>query len=201
MRKFIPMRTEATLPALAPVSSRAAGEGPTKIGFESLYPVAVSQIGQTEWELTHELVYHGQDQIFRIPVGQTTDFASVPGVMTWLVPNTTGIAAAVLHDYLWRELAPTGEITYRDADGILRQAIGTLQVSTLRRWLMWAAVRWGALTRPGGWRGWHRDAPAVLAVTAMAIPFAVPTLVALPFLGLYAILERIVSAFQPGQAR
>jgi Protein of unknown function (DUF1353) len=169
---------------------------PTRaLGFESPYPVAVSQVGPIEWELSHAMTYHGRDETFVVPAGQKTDFASVPRVLTWLVPTTTGIAAAVLHDYLWREHAPQGLISYRDADGVLRQALGTLGVPILRRWLMWAAVRWGALlTRPGGWREWHRDAPAVLAVSVVALPIvAVPVITTLPFLALYALFERLIA--------
>lgn len=167
------------------------------IGFESPFPVAVSQAGATEWQLTHELIYHHGDRVFTVPVGQCTDFASVPAAVTWLVPIETGIPGAVLHDYLWRVLVPDGGLTYREADAILREALGTLGVAPLRRWLMWAAVRWGSLTRPGGWRGWYRDAPRVLPLTVLALLFvAVPTVVTMPFLALYGFVEEIVSLFR-----
>jgi hypothetical protein len=47
---------------------------------------------------------------------------------------------------------------------------------------MWTAVRWGALlTRRNGWRLWWLDAPLVLGITVLALPFAVPAAVgALP---------------------
>lgn len=167
------------------------------IGFESPYPVAVSQVSPDEWELTHELIYHAREQVFQVPVGQRTDFASIPLVLTWLVPTSTGIAAAVLHDHLWRVDAPAGRISYRDADGVLRQALGSLCVPTLRRWLMWAAVRWGSLLRSGGWCDWWRDAPAVVSITVAALPIvAIPTLVAPPFLGFYRIVEALVPSPQ-----
>lgn len=166
-------------------------------GFESPFPVAVSQVGATEWQLTHELIYHHGDQVFTVPVGTRTDFASVPAAVTWLVPIETGIPAAVLHDALWRVFVPAGELTYREADAILREALGTLGVPPLRCWLMWAAVRWGALTRPGGWRDWWRDAPRVLPLTVLALVFvAVPTVNTLPFLALYALAEWVVSLFR-----
>jgi hypothetical protein len=171
-------------------------------GFESPFPVAVSQVGPTEWELTAELVYHGTVQTFTVPVGQTTDFASVPSVLTWLVPLETGVPAAVLHDYLWRRLAPAGEIAWRDADGLLRQALGTLGVPGPRRWLMFAAVRWGSLlTRRGGHKGWIKDAPAVLAVTAAGLPlaaFAAPLLIPMALL---AALDLIASTFRNKENR
>lgn len=158
-------------------------------GFESPFPVAVSQVGPTEWALTSPMTYHGTSQVFVVPVGQTTDFASVPAVLTWLVPIETGVPGAVLHDYLWRVRVPAGELSFPDADGVLRQALGTLGVSGPRRWLMWAAVRWGALTRPGGRRGWGRDAPKVLVVTVLALPFLVPVVALLPALVVFEVVE------------
>jgi len=160
------------------------------IGFESPYPVAVSQVDDTSWELTHTMTYHGRTQTFTVPIGQTTDFASVPAVLTWLIPIETGVPAAVLHDYLWRVCVPAGTLAYRDADGILRQALGTLGVSTPRRWLMWAAVRWGALTRHHGADGWWRTAPGVLAITLVGLPLALPALCLLPPTIVFWIIER-----------
>lgn len=159
------------------------------IGFDSRYPVAVSQVGDTEWKLTAAMTYHGRWQTFIVPVGQTTDFASVPAALTWLVPIETGVPAAVLHDHLWRVQVPAGKLSYPDADGILRQALGTLGVSAPRRWLMWAAVRWGALTRPGGRRGWAGDAAAVLGVTVLALPLVVPVVCLLPSLAVFGLIE------------
>lgn len=161
------------------------------VGFESPYPVAVSQVGPSEWALTSPMTYHGTSQVFVVPVGQTTDFASVPAALTWLVPIETGVPAAVLHDYLWRVLVPAGQLSFPDADGVLRQALGTLDVPWARRWLMWGAVRWGALTRPGGRRGWARTAPRVLAVTVLAVPLVAPVVVLLPTLMMFRLIEGV----------
>jgi hypothetical protein len=168
------------------------------IGFESPFPVAVSQTGDTEWELTAAMTYHGRYQTFTVPVGQTTDFASVPAVLTWLVPIETGIPAAVLHDYLWRVKVPASELEYREADGILRQALGSLGVPGPRRWLMWAAVRWGSLTRPGGHQGWLRDAPAVVAVTLLGLPLALPAVLLLPSTGVLTLADWIFGRSKRG---
>lgn len=230
------MGTEVTLMALTPVSSRVADWGQNMIDFkphfESESPLAVTQIrcedGKDRWQLTDRLVYYygpGPGQFYKVPGGPgpklgedkpepkpgepepfVTDFASVPSVLTWLVPSTTttGIPAAVLHDYLWKraEMTEQRKITYREADRIFRQALRALGVGPVQRWLMWAAVRWWALIDRKDWRGWYRDAPAVLAVTVMAMPFIVPALVTLPFLGLYKILEMIAGfAGSPTVAR
>jgi uncharacterized protein DUF1353 len=170
------------------------------IGFESPYPVAVSQVGPSEWALTAPLVYHGTHQVFTVAVGETTDFASVPAVLTWLVPIETGVPAAVLHDHLWRHEVVAGRITFPDADGLLRQALGTLGVPVTRRWVMWAAVRWGALTRHHGWDGWWRDAPAVLAVTLLALPLVLPAVVLLPSLLVFAALDAVTAPRRRGPA-
>jgi hypothetical protein len=167
-------------------------------GFESSHPVAVTQVGPREWELTHELVYHGSHQTFVVPPGASTDFASVPAILTWLVPTTTGVAAAVLHDWLWRVEAPAGRIAWRDADGLLRQALGTLGVSAPRRWVMWAAVRIGALTRPGGWRGWWRDAPAVLTIALPVAVLASPAVLLVPPWALFAAVECLTTKVTAG---
>jgi hypothetical protein len=51
-----------------------------------------------------------------------------------------------------------------------------LGVPLLRRWIMWAAVRWGALAHlgKGSGVGWWRDAPLVLLCTVMALPIVLP---------------------------
>lgn len=168
---------------------------PRIVGFESDAPLAISQVDPKNWRTTAPLIYHTADgQVISVPVGQMTDLDSTPLALQSLVPITTGAPAGVLHDHLWRVRAPAGEITYRAADAILKEALGTLGVLTLKRHLIWAAVRWGSLcTRRNGWRGWHHDAPAVLGITIIALPFVtVVGVCAAVVLALYALLERIV---------
>ena len=82
--------------------------------------------------------------------------------------------AAILHDYLWRERAANGTMEWIDADGIFRRAMRELKVPFLRRWIMWTAVRWAALLKPRGRRGWLREALRVLVLTLVAAPFVLP---------------------------
>ena len=83
---------------------------------------------------------------FVVPAGFRTDFASVPRVVTWLVPRFGAYTlAAILHDWLVTEGLRTGVVTSRQADGIFRRVMRESGVPVLRRWLMWAGVRWGAL--------------------------------------------------------
>ena len=97
------------------------------------------------WQLVEDLVYKGRDDTFTVPAGFTTDFASVPQLFLWLVPRSGKYTkAAVLHDYLSRELVPAGGISRCDADGLFRRTMRDLGVSALRRWLMWTAVRFSS---------------------------------------------------------
>jgi len=67
----------------------------------------------------------------------TTDLASVPQLLTWLVPKSgRHLPAALIHDGLVRD----PDIDRFDADRIFRDAMGDLGVGLIRRWLMWTAV-------------------------------------------------------------
>jgi hypothetical protein len=148
------------------------------------------------WALVEPLGYQGRDDAFTVPAGFTTDFASVPQVLTWLVPRYGRYTkAAILHDYLWRECAQ-GRFGWADADGILRRAMRELQVPLLRRWLMWAAVRLaGIVTRSPSslWtQGWQALL-ALVAVTVLGVAYlAVPVVVVVVFSAVYAVLEAFV---------
>lgn len=140
--------------------------------------VAVRQVSSTEWETVDEIRYSANHQSFTVPVGQRTDFASTPRVLVWLIPRYGKYTLpAILHDHLWRQEIPLGTVTYREADGILRQAMRLRGVPFVTRWSMWAAVRWGSLTRSGGAHEWWRDAPRVVAISLPAVAVvAVPVL-------------------------
>lgn len=49
-----------------------------------------------------------------------------------------------------------------------------LGVPFLRRWVMWSAVRWGALKKGGPVRDWWRDFPLVLLFTVLMLPVVGP---------------------------
>lgn len=84
---------------------------------------------------------------FRVPADGgtlTTDLASVPQFLTWLVPKDgRHTPAAILHD----ALMPSGTRLYDgpkvdrvEADRIFRNAMRHLGVPFLRRWIIWSAV-------------------------------------------------------------
>jgi Protein of unknown function (DUF1353) len=134
--------------------------------------VVVQQLDEKNWKLTTSLTYQGSKELFVVPAGMVTDFASVPRAFVWFIPQYGRYTkAAILHDYMWRERAAKGLMRWIDADGIFRRAMRELDVAFLRRWIMWAAVRLGALLKPGGLQEWWREAPRVLLFTLIALPF------------------------------
>jgi hypothetical protein len=162
-------------------------------GFSPGAKVVVEQVTDAEWNVREAFSYHGKYEPFNIEVGAETDFASVPRVFVWFLPRYGRYTlAAILHDYLWRHRAATGHMDYIDADGTFRRAMRELGVPFLRRWIMWAAVRWGALLKPRGTKGWWRESWRVILVTLFAIPFALPAAVAVGIsIALFQLVELI----------
>jgi hypothetical protein len=149
-------------------------------GFSPDARVVVEQVDDENWKVRESFSYTGKyDQTFSIEPGMGTDFASVPRVFVWFLPRYGKYTlAAVLHDHLWRNVVRSGAMDYIDADGIFRRAMRELGVPFARRWIMWAAVRWGALAKPNGLRGWWREAWRVALVTLLALPFLLPPAIA-----------------------
>lgn len=145
------------------------------IGFTPDSTVDVRAIDDMSWETLRPLTYHGSVDDFVVPEHEGTDFASVPRIFSWLLPRYGRYTkAAVLHDYLWRVAVPRRQVSRLQADGIFRQAMRELEVPFVRRWIMWAAVRWAALVKPDGRRGWWRESWRVGLVTVMALPIIAP---------------------------
>lgn len=69
---------------------------------------------------------------------QTTDLASVPEILSWVVPRYgRHTLPAILHDQILRhDLVDQPE----RADRIFRDAMGEQRVPLVMRWVMWAAV-------------------------------------------------------------
>lgn len=152
--------------------------------FDSL--LSVQERGPRDWTLLAPLIWQGtKGQSFTVPTGFVTDFATVPRILHWKVsPYGPYTRAAVLHDWLLDELAKwtaeahAGRTTNwrppansRDVDGIFRRAMEDLGVRWDRRWVMWAAVRWGALfnSRRAYGREFHKDLPRVLAISLLML--------------------------------
>ncbi|WP_116452415.1 DUF1353 domain-containing protein [Blastococcus litoris] len=163
--------------------------------------LTVSRVDADRWELVDALVYQGRRDRFVVPAGFRTDFATVPAPVRWLVPRFgTYTLAAILHDWLVTEGLATGAVTSRDADGIFRRVMRESGVPLLRRWLMWAGVRWGALFNERRRPGWLWSAPGVLAISLAAAPLVLPPAVlVLPALAVYALAERLVATVVPAR--
>jgi len=151
--------------------------------------VVVKPIGPDgkRWELVQSFDYQGSKDTFTVPEGFTTDFASVPRFVVWLIPRYgRWTQAAILHDYLWH-LARQKEFKKHEADGIFNRAMRELGVPYLRRWAMWAAVRWGSgiqeLFAPGPVQFLKVLAVTIPAVVIITIP-AVVVLLALIVIGI-----------------
>jgi Protein of unknown function (DUF1353) len=165
--------------------------------------LTVTRVDADRWALVDELVYQGRRDRFVVPAGFRTDFATVPALVRWLVPRFgTYTLAAILHDWLVTDGLRTGEVNARDADGIFRRVMRESGVPVLRRWLMWAGVRWGALANERRREGWLISAPGVLAITLLAAPLVVPPgLLILPGLAVVALAERLVALVAPPNAQ
>jgi hypothetical protein len=161
--------------------------------------VTVRRVSDQIWEVVEPLVYRGRRDTYVVPAGFLTDFATVPRPVVWLIPRFGRYTlAAVLHDWLVTKGLSTGVVSARDADGLFRRVLRELDVPPVRRWLMWAGVRWGSAAS-GRRKGWWRDAPLVLAISVLAAPVvAPPALLITVSLAVYAVLETLVTAALPG---
>lgn len=152
--------------------------------------VKVEELDHDRWKLLEKLHYQGQRDLFEVPAGFVTDFASVPGLFTWLIPRYGRFTkAAILHDYLCDE-AKAGRFIRAQADGIFRRVMRELGIGFLRRWIMWAAVRLGsgrAVLQPN-----FRQLLLVLLIAAPTAAFVLtPTVVILVALAIFWIVEML----------
>ncbi|MGG5541979.1 DUF1353 domain-containing protein [Burkholderia vietnamiensis] len=99
--------------------------------------------GRGTWRLTAPLVYQSDvaGQLFVVPAGFETDFASVPRApVAFLLTADSAHAASTVHDFLYTAPHPVP----RDiADAVLKEASIASGVPAWRAWLMWAGVRVG----------------------------------------------------------
>jgi hypothetical protein len=150
--------------------------------------VKVEELDHGRWKLLEELEYKGARDTFKVPEGFVTDFASVPGAFTWLVPRYGRFTkAAILHDFLCDE-ARGGRFIRSQADGIFRRVMHELGVGFLLRWITWAAVRLGS-----GWGVFQPTLWQFLLVVLIAAPtvafILVPTVVILVALVVFWVIE------------
>lgn len=150
--------------------------------FDSATPLKVEEVNEKRWRLLADLRYHGKVDHFVVPAGTTTDFASVPRMFTWLVPTSGKYTkAAVLHDYL----CETGLVPRNDADGVFRRVLRESDVPTVRRYVIWGAVRLAATFR-GAKVG---DVIGIVLLALAVVPLAAP--IAIAVLGVLVVLSLV----------
>jgi hypothetical protein len=156
--------------------------------------IDIVQVGDTEFTLAKFVRYKGRDQEFLVPAGQSTDLASVPLVLTWLLPRYgKWTKPAILHDYLWR----SGVVPKRDADGIFRCALRESGVPLHQRWTMWSAVRLSSIFTHGGAKGTPiKDWSLLLFLwTSLIIFLVVPVTVVVVFKLVYNVVGKLLDFF------
>lgn len=120
------------------------------MGFRK--PVIVEEpIGSdTKWTLhesfTYDFLKSGINCVITVPMGFKTDFASIPRIFwTILHPTGKGRGAAVIHDYLYSVRGlydpSTAPLTRKESDRLFLAALKELDVSWVKRFTMWRAVR------------------------------------------------------------
>jgi hypothetical protein len=110
--------------------------------------------------------------------GYVTDLASVPRMARALVP-CAGLHTypSILHDDRCDAVnAGDSELTSREVDREFRHAMRSLGVQPLRRWVMWAGVRLGALASDTRRPGILPDLPGVFAIVLLVAPIYLPAL-------------------------
>lgn len=159
-------------------------------------PVALKQISDTRWKLTESLTYQGKKEEFIVPVDFTTDLASVPRPLVWLVPRYGRYTrSAILHDHL----LTLPDLQKHDADGIFRRSMRELKVPCLQRWMMWGAVGLNSTIKNRGGPLTPKGVLHALGLLAVVIPSAlfvlIPFLLVSAWLVLMALLEVIAFPF------
>jgi len=118
----------------------------TRLAVEQVEDTA--EEGRGTWRLLSPLVYQSDllGDILTVPVGTTTDFASVPRVpfAFWFLADR-GNEAATLHDWLYTPDA-NGNHPVKDraiADAILKEACLAQGCPSWVAYSLWAGVRIG----------------------------------------------------------
>lgn len=117
-----------------------------------LTPLRAEKDGSV-WTILQPLIYESDvaSQVFIVPEGFVTDFASVPRIpLAFLLTGDSAHEAAVVHDYLYsRDVVPR-----LLADRVFEEAAKVTGEPGWKSWLMYAGIRLG------GWVAWnnHRHA-------------------------------------------
>jgi len=122
--------------------------------FTEILLVSPLADGET-WVIRERFSYHvgaeESKEVINVPIGFQTDFASVPWLLTLIVPRWGKYGkAAVVHDFVYSQEDSSLPYDRRRADRIFLEGMAVLGVARWRRTLMYWAVR------AFGWRAWNR---------------------------------------------
>jgi hypothetical protein len=106
----------------------------------------MNESGLINWKTIEPLNYDSvrYKKHFVVPKDFETDLASVPhDLLAWFVAGGRGNAAAVLHDWLYRQGVKFKQIkTQEEADFTFYDAMLDCQVPAWRAWTMYQGVRY-----------------------------------------------------------
>jgi hypothetical protein len=123
---------------------------PVRVEASRLPAPVVSYVAGTTWRLEETYAYQDGDRTITVPAQFEFDLSSVPRWFWWLIaPFELSVAAALLHDFLYRYSGspPEGTIeplrTYsrREVDELFRRIMEEEGVPSWRRSLAYWAVR------------------------------------------------------------
>lgn len=107
----------------------------------------VANEGRGEWRLIGPLIYRSDltNDLYIVPVGFKTDFASVPRVpIAFLLCGDTASRPAALHDWLYTAGKDGHPVPDRaTADALLKEAALAEGVPAWRAWSLFLGVRLG----------------------------------------------------------
>jgi hypothetical protein len=134
--------------------------------FTNVLVVSPYADGKT-WYLRSEFSYEkgsvGSGNTITAPVGFTTDFASIPRIF-WAILSPWGKYgnAAVIHDWLYFDQTRTKS----EADNILFEAMGVLEVPTWQKYVIYWGVKFG------GFIAWYMDSQKKKAGYSKVVSYA-----------------------------
>lgn len=113
----------------------------TKLDVEQV--TDVGEQGRGSWQVTSPFSYQADSgEIYTVPVGFVTDFASVPRIpIIFDLVGDRGNEAATLHDYLYSK--PHAVSTREMADQLLKEAALAQGCSPWVAWALYLGVRLG----------------------------------------------------------
>lgn len=166
---------------------------PAKIMLERIEE-AVNGRPRESFRMLRRIAYdderYGEILVPADPAAFATDFASVPTLLTWLVPRTGAhLPAALVHDGLvgTQDYLASQEIERVEADLVFRRAMRDSGIPLIRRWLVWSAVSLGTIwSGSASWSGAQRLRYRVAAFGSLLVVAALGVIATLDLVDVVA---------------